>query len=149
MKFSRIAASALTGAAAVAAMAAPATAQTTDAQEALAPVIQDAGGVLNSVTSEAGVEWGMGQTEGNGSDMGDEAGGNSSTDFGSTYGDPVFHDKHSSLVASYGAPLVHVDARCVDAMGGIGGYATGVLGNSAKCNLDDVTQIDDSNGLIG
>jgi hypothetical protein len=70
-------------------------------------------------------------------------------DFGSAYGDAVFHDKQSALIASYGAPLVHVDFRCVDAMGDIGGYGNGVLGNSAKCNLDDVTQIDDSNGLIG
>jgi hypothetical protein len=35
----------------------------TDAQDALAPVTQDAGQTLNAVTSEAGVEWGM-STEG-------------------------------------------------------------------------------------
>ncbi|GAB3997881.1 hypothetical protein GCM10029992_22130 [Glycomyces albus] len=148
MNVSRTFASIVTGAAAAAAMATPAAAaEFSDAAEAVAPVTDDAGALLNAVTSEAGVTWGM--TEGNGGDMGDSEGSNSSGDFGSSYGDAVFHDKQSALVASYGAPLVHVDARCVDAMGGIGGYATGVLGNSAKCNVKDVTQIDDSNGLIG
>ena len=140
MNVSHIVASAVAGAAAVAALAAPAMAAgPADAENALAPV----GTTLDAVTSEAGLHWGA--TEANGG----AEGGNSSADFGSAYGDAVFFDKHSSLVASYGAPLVDVDARCVDAMGGIGGYGNGVLGNSAKCNLKDVQQIDDSNGLIG
>ncbi|RRR99264.1 hypothetical protein [Glycomyces terrestris] len=148
MKVSRTVAAILAGAAASAAIAAPSfAADITDAQDALAPVTQDAGTILNAVTSEAGLKWGMG-TEGN-MDHEDGDGGNDADDFGSAYGDAVFHDKQSALVASYGAPLVHVDFRCVDAMGGIGGYGNGVLGNSAKCNLDDVTQVDDSNGLIG
>lgn len=149
MKVSRTVAAVLAGAAASAAIAAPSfAADITDAQDALGPVAQDAGTVLNAVTSEAGLKWGMG-TEGNKDMEQDGDGGNDAQDFGSAYGDAVFYDKQSALIASYGAPLVHVDARCVDAMGGIGGYATGVLGNSAKCNLDDVTQIDDSNGLLG
>ncbi|WP_199036369.1 hypothetical protein [Glycomyces salinus] len=138
MKVSRIVASALAGTAAAAAIAAPALAAEQDQTEnALGSVAQDAGLILSSTASDAGLEWGTAEA------------GNAAGDFGSTYGDAMFHDKQSSLVASYGAPLVHVDARCVDAMGGIGGYGTGILGNSAKCNLDDVQQIDDSNGLIG
>lgn len=150
MKVSRTVASVLAGAAASAAMISPAfAADLTDAQEALAPVTQDAGQVLNAVTSEAGIEWGMG-TEGNKGMEDTHGGGNSADDFGSAYGDAVFYDKQSALIASYGAPLVHIDARCVDAAGGlVAGYANGLLGNSAKCNLGHVTQIDDSNGLLG
>ena len=107
-------------------------------------VLQDTGAVLNSVTSEAGLEPGL-YTEGD-KDWEQNGDGNNADDFGSAYGDAVFHDKQSALIASYGAPLVHIDARCVDAAGGIiAGYANGLLGNSAKCNLDDVAQIDDSN----
>ncbi|MQM27973.1 hypothetical protein [Glycomyces albidus] len=149
MKVSRTVAAVLAGAAASAAIATPSlAADITDAQDALGPVTQDAGSVLNAVTSEAGLKWGVG-TEGN-KDMEDGDGGNDADDFGSAYGDAVFYDKQSALIASYGAPLVHIDARCVDAAGGIiAGYANGLFGNSAKCNLDDVTQIDDSNGLLG
>lgn len=147
MNVSRFVASAVAGAAAAVAIAAPALAAgPVDAEQALGSVTQDAGAILNATTSQAGLEFGF-DTEGNGMDDGE--GSNSADDFGSAYGDAVFHDKQSALIASYGAPLVHVDARCVDAMGGIGGYGNGVLGNSAKCNLDDVTQVDDSNGLLG
>ena len=148
MKISHFVVSAVTGAAAAAAMAAPAlAAEPVDAENALGSITEDAGSTLNAATSQAGLHWGLG-TEG-AEQMGDTDGANSSSQFGSAYGDATFHDKHSTLVASYGAPLIHVDARCVDAMGGIGGYGNGVLGNSAKCNLNDVNQIDDSNGLLG
>jgi hypothetical protein len=151
MFVSRTLASVVVGAAAAAAIAAPAIAATdlTEAQDALAPVATETGAILNTVTSEAGIRWGMNSPEGNGVDAGDLGESNVAKQFGSAYGDAVFYDKQSALVASYGAPLVVVDARCVDAMGGIGGYGNGVFGNSAKCNLGDVTQIDDSNGLIG
>jgi hypothetical protein len=151
MKVSRTVASVLAGAAASAAMISPAfAAELTDAPEALTPVTEDAGKMLNAVTSEAGVELGM-DTEGSKED--NHGDGNSADDFSHVYGDAVFYDKQSALIASYGAPLVHIDARCVDAVVGavaaIPAQLNGVFGNYAKCNTGHVTQIDDSNGLLG
>jgi hypothetical protein len=154
MKVSRTFASILTGAAASAAIVSPAlAADLTDAQGALAPLTQDAGAVLDSVTSEASLEMGL-DTEDN-MDSEQTADGNTAYDFGSAYGDAAIHHNHSAEIPSSGAPFTHVDASCVDAWGGgtggyaNGGYANGSFGSSAECDLEDVTQIDDPNGLLG
>lgn len=127
------------------ALAAPTAALAADSQPAevsslgvdLAPYLE----TVDPVTSELGLPMG-GNSEGDGLHT------SRTSDWGSTYGNVVLHDKQNGLVNTNGAPLVHVDLRCMDGMGGIGGYAHGVLGNSAKCNSAAVYQSHDG-GILG
>lgn len=97
---------------------------------------------VNPMTDDLGVTVGDRKSDYNSVDA------DGAKDWGSSYGDANIAGDQHGLVNTNGAPLVHADLRCVDAMGGIGGYANSVLGNSAKCNKAPVNQYHDG-GILG
>lgn len=103
---------------------------------------------LTGVTSQLSPVTGEFLTVADGTDNHTTPDSGKAIDWASNYGSVTLHDKQSGVINNNGAPFVNVDLRCVDAMGGIGGYANAVLGNSAKCNSADVSQYHDG-GILG
>lgn len=127
------------GVVAMAALASPVAASAAEAAPAaydLEPIVSE----LDPVASELGLF--QATAEGNGLH------GTRYGDFGTTYGDVDIWGKQNGLVNTNGAPLVDIDARCLDAQGGIGGYVHSAFGNSAKCNVEPVNQYQDG-GILG